>query len=256
MGLAEGLQGWRWWKLSPGAAHWSPNPHSRALSPPHRGQGCRCPHRQGGLCCAPFPSSPCTGGPCPGPSLLQMWEEAIHICKELAEQYESHLFDYEMLSDILVGARLGWGCCWQGRMVGTSWGVCRALSSSCPSPLQQREAKFYEKILKVLRPSPDYFAVGYYGQGFPTFLRVSRARSSSRFATSVPEESPSSLVPTGLWRFGIQLSGCHHPARSLPSICPLHISPDVCTSPVTVPRCHALVRQDLSLVTLLGWHQS
>uniref|UniRef100_A0A8C3MEM7 Uncharacterized protein n=1 Tax=Geospiza parvula TaxID=87175 RepID=A0A8C3MEM7_GEOPR len=65
----------------------------------------------------------------------KMWEEAIHICKELAEQYESHVFDYEMLSDIL------------------------------------REAKFYEKILKVLRPSPDYFAVGYYGQGFPTFLR-------------------------------------------------------------------------------------
>ncbi|NWH99046.1 DOCK2 protein, partial [Tichodroma muraria] len=66
----------------------------------------------------------------------KMWEEAIHICKELAEQYESQVFDYEMLSDIL-----------------------------------QREAKFYEKILKVLRPSPDYFAVGYYGQGFPTFLR-------------------------------------------------------------------------------------
>ncbi|NWY07698.1 DOCK2 protein, partial [Nothoprocta ornata] len=66
----------------------------------------------------------------------QMWEEAIHICKELAEQYESEVFDYEMLSDIL-----------------------------------QRQAKFYEKILKVLRPSPDYFAVGYYGQGFPTFLR-------------------------------------------------------------------------------------
>ncbi|NWR93565.1 DOCK2 protein, partial [Furnarius figulus] len=66
----------------------------------------------------------------------KMWEEAIHICKELAEQYESHVFDYEMLSDIL-----------------------------------QQEAKFYEKILKVLRPSPDYFAVGYYGQGFPTFLR-------------------------------------------------------------------------------------
>ncbi|NXW47330.1 DOCK2 protein, partial [Nyctiprogne leucopyga] len=33
-----------------------------------------------------------------------------------------------------------------------------------PSPRQL-------KILKVLRPSPDYFAVGYYGQGFPTFLR-------------------------------------------------------------------------------------
>uniref|UniRef100_A0A8C9N4Y0 Dedicator of cytokinesis 2 n=1 Tax=Serinus canaria TaxID=9135 RepID=A0A8C9N4Y0_SERCA len=71
----------------------------------------------------------------------KMWEEAIHICKELAEQYESHVFDYEMLSDILGG------------MGGL------------------QEAKFYEKILKVLRPSPDYFAVGYYGQGFPTFLR-------------------------------------------------------------------------------------
>uniref|UniRef100_A0A8V5FZH6 Uncharacterized protein n=1 Tax=Melopsittacus undulatus TaxID=13146 RepID=A0A8V5FZH6_MELUD len=66
----------------------------------------------------------------------KMWEEAIHICKELAEQYESEVFDYELLSDIL-----------------------------------QREAGFYEKILKVLRPSPDYFAVGYYGQGFPPFLR-------------------------------------------------------------------------------------
>ncbi|NXQ31423.1 DOCK2 protein, partial [Alaudala cheleensis] len=102
----------------------------------------------------------------------KMWEEAIHICKELAEQYESHLFDYEMLSDILVGALVGWGCCWQGRDELGGLGGLQGpiLSSSCPSPLQ-REAKFYEKILKVLRPSPDYFAVGYYGQGFPTFLR-------------------------------------------------------------------------------------
>ncbi|XP_059577139.1 dedicator of cytokinesis protein 2 [Alligator mississippiensis] len=66
----------------------------------------------------------------------KMWEEAIHICKQLAAQYESEVFDYEMLSDIL-----------------------------------KRKAKFYEKILKVLRPNPEYFAVGYYGQGFPPFLR-------------------------------------------------------------------------------------
>ncbi|XP_075772170.1 dedicator of cytokinesis protein 2-like isoform X2 [Pelodiscus sinensis] len=66
----------------------------------------------------------------------KMWEEAIHICKELAEQYESEVFEYEMLSDIL-----------------------------------QRQARFYENILQVLRPNPDYFAVGYYGQGFPPFLR-------------------------------------------------------------------------------------
>ena len=26
--------------------------------------------------------------------------------------------------------------------------------------------------MKILRPKPDYFAVGYYGQGYPPFLRV------------------------------------------------------------------------------------
>lgn len=57
----------------------------------------------------PHPSSPHIAGPPPWPHLLQMWEEAIHICKELAEQYESEVFDYEMLSDILVSAWPGWG---------------------------------------------------------------------------------------------------------------------------------------------------
>ncbi|KAJ1127755.1 hypothetical protein NDU88_006148 [Pleurodeles waltl] len=66
----------------------------------------------------------------------KMWEEAIHLCKELAEQYEMEVFDYELLSQCLM-----------------------------------QQAKFYENIMKILRPKPDYFAVGYYGQGFPTFLR-------------------------------------------------------------------------------------
>ncbi|XP_069061938.1 dedicator of cytokinesis protein 2-like [Pleurodeles waltl] len=66
----------------------------------------------------------------------KMWEEAIHLCKELVQQYESEVFDYELLSQTL-----------------------------------QQQAKFYENIMKVLRPVPDYFAVGYYGQGFPSFLR-------------------------------------------------------------------------------------
>lgn len=39
---------------------------------------------------------------------------------------------------------------------------------------QKKQAQFYENIVKVIRPKPDYFAVGYYGQGFPTFLRVSK----------------------------------------------------------------------------------
>lgn len=38
---------------------------------------------------------------------------------------------------------------------------------------QKKQAQFFENIVKVIRPKPDYFAVGYYGQGFPTFLRVS-----------------------------------------------------------------------------------
>uniref|UniRef100_A0A667G9B7 Dedicator of cytokinesis 2 n=1 Tax=Lynx canadensis TaxID=61383 RepID=A0A667G9B7_LYNCA len=65
-----------------------------------------------------------------------MWEEAISLCKELAEQYEMEIFDYELLSQNLI-----------------------------------QQAKFYENIMKILRPKPDYFAVGYYGQGFPSFLR-------------------------------------------------------------------------------------
>lgn len=53
---------------------------------------------------------------------------------------------------------------------------------------QKKQAQFYENIVKVIRPKPDYFAVGYYGQGFPTFLRVSPA--------SVPR------VPGGLPAWG------------------------------------------------------
>lgn len=34
-----------------------------------------------------------------------MWEEAISLCKELAEQYEMEIFDYELLSQNLVRCR-------------------------------------------------------------------------------------------------------------------------------------------------------
>ncbi|XP_076148096.1 dedicator of cytokinesis 2 [Alosa pseudoharengus] len=66
----------------------------------------------------------------------KMWEEAITLCKELAEQYEIEVFDYELLSQSL-----------------------------------KQQARFYENIMKILRPKPDYFAVGYYGCGYPLFLR-------------------------------------------------------------------------------------
>lgn len=38
--------------------------------------------------------------------------------------------------------------------------------------------------MKVIRPKPDYFAVGYYGMGFPSFLRV-----STRINTHPPQHS-------------------------------------------------------------------
>uniref|UniRef100_A0A3Q2DTW0 Dedicator of cytokinesis 1 n=2 Tax=Cyprinodon variegatus TaxID=28743 RepID=A0A3Q2DTW0_CYPVA len=66
----------------------------------------------------------------------KMWEEAITLSKELAEQYENEMFDFEQLSESL-----------------------------------RKQAQFYENIVKVIRPKPDYFAVGYYGMGFPSFLR-------------------------------------------------------------------------------------
>lgn len=38
--------------------------------------------------------------------------------------------------------------------------------------LQKKQAQFYENIMHAMRPQPEYFAVGYYGLGFPSFLRV------------------------------------------------------------------------------------
>lgn len=38
---------------------------------------------------------------------------------------------------------------------------------------QEKQAKFFENIIKTaVRPEPTYFRVGYYGRGFPTFLKV------------------------------------------------------------------------------------
>ena len=37
---------------------------------------------------------------------------------------------------------------------------------------QQKEAEFFQKIFRELRVEPEYFMVGYYGKGFPLFLRV------------------------------------------------------------------------------------
>lgn len=49
---------------------------------------------------------------------------------------------------------------------------CSCKTQSSGLCLQEKQAKFYENIMKILRPKPDYFAVGYYGQGYPPFIRV------------------------------------------------------------------------------------
>nr|CAB3239393.1 dedicator of cytokinesis protein 1 [Phallusia mammillata] len=66
----------------------------------------------------------------------KMWEEGIKLCKELAVQHEQETFRYQLLSDILF-----------------------------------RQAELYKNITTAMRPEPEYFFVGYYGLGFPTFLR-------------------------------------------------------------------------------------
>lgn len=64
------------------------------------------------------------------------WEKGIPLCKELADFYETRLYDYSKLAHVL-----------------------------------RLQATFYDHILTQLRPEPEYFRVGYYGQGFPHFLR-------------------------------------------------------------------------------------
>lgn len=66
----------------------------------------------------------------------KMWECALVVCKELIKQYEEETYDYLQLSILL-----------------------------------KRMAKFYDSIVKQLRPEPEYFRVAYYGRGHPPFLQ-------------------------------------------------------------------------------------
>ena len=65
------------------------------------------------------------------------WEKGIPLCKELAVLYETGMYDYAKLSNIL-----------------------------------KVQARFLDNILTQLRPEPEYFRVGFYGLSFPLFVRV------------------------------------------------------------------------------------
>jgi dedicator of cytokinesis protein 1 len=66
----------------------------------------------------------------------QMWENGIELCKEVAEQYEKQTIDYLALSGIL-----------------------------------QKQATFFDNIMKQNRGDPGYFRVAYYGLGYPAFMQ-------------------------------------------------------------------------------------
>ena len=44
--------------------------------------------------------------------------------------------------------------------------------------LQEKQAGFYDNIIKVIRGEPEYFKAAFYGLGFPTFLRVSMKKKN------------------------------------------------------------------------------
>lgn len=64
------------------------------------------------------------------------WEEGLPLIKELAEFYEKQLFDYRKLSSLL-----------------------------------RNQATFLDNIMTQVRLEPAYFRVGFFGRGFPPFLK-------------------------------------------------------------------------------------
>uniref|UniRef100_A0A8W7NFN6 Signaling protein n=1 Tax=Anopheles atroparvus TaxID=41427 RepID=A0A8W7NFN6_ANOAO len=66
----------------------------------------------------------------------KMWECAIDLCKELAQQYENVVYDYLSLAE-----------------------------------LYKKMSQFYENILRTTRYETIYYRVTFFGAGFPEFLR-------------------------------------------------------------------------------------
>ena len=68
-----------------------------------------------------------------------MWELSIEQAKKLVHHYEKSSFDYEKLSRTY-----------------------------------EQIGSFFSKILKEVRPNPEYFRVAFYGRGFPKFIQNSQ----------------------------------------------------------------------------------
>lgn len=70
------------------------------------------------------------------------WEGGVPLCKDLSHFYETKLYDYNKLSEVLM-----------------------------------TESKFFQNILCQIRPEPEYFRVGFFGKGFPLFVRVRKIKN-------------------------------------------------------------------------------
>ena len=67
------------------------------------------------------------------------------------------------------------GKCLQNDLFCVEWGLKPQLSQSVVIvvTLQRKQAEFYDSVMTKIRPEPEYFRVGYYGLGFPSFLQAS-----------------------------------------------------------------------------------
>uniref|UniRef100_A0A672U695 Dedicator of cytokinesis 5 n=1 Tax=Strigops habroptila TaxID=2489341 RepID=A0A672U695_STRHB len=93
------------------------------------------------------------------PHLLQRDSYCVYSQQELKEKLYQEIISFFDRGKVSVSASGGVPECSKGKMVGYSF------------LFQKKRATFYEHIMKAMRPQPEYFAVGYYGQGFPSFLR-------------------------------------------------------------------------------------
>ena len=99
-----------------------------------------------------------------------MWEYALHMCQELAKQYQNETFNYISLSR-----------------------------------LHKRMADFYDAIINQMRPESEYFRVAFYGRGFPQFIQnksfVYRGKEYDRlsdFSNRILNQFPNAELMTKL----------------------------------------------------------
>ena len=77
--------------------------------------------------------------------MFQTWEKAIELCKELAEQYQSYLYDYMKLANILV-------CIYIYRLLANRRGFyvdCPNFGAKWPVEKEATELTIVESLAKV-----------------------------------------------------------------------------------------------------------